>query len=200
MRIKKALAIAGLVLLVVVAPLFLYTYFREDATLIADAEKAMRLDTRSAQFSGGPCTHSLQGVEVADRVLGVGHSFNLKINLNNDSAETCDARLIVEAATFDDQQKTKVVSLPPGPLTLYWNLAPKETGPQTINVDSALEQRTIGVFVRDHNYLPPHLVSASAGISAILGPILTIPWWIEFFQKRKARQNDRPGNTTVLLP
>ncbi len=85
------------------------------------------------------------------------------------------------------KEEQKIELLPKGKGSLAWILTPHKTGSFQIVVTDILDTRVFGVTVTNVfglNTLQAQLLSVVGGL---FGPIFTIPWWLDKWQRRKEK-------------
>jgi len=180
-------------------PICFLAYYKEVTYQTQAEAKARELDDGFSKLAASLCEHALKNAVVENRLVAVGHAFNMGVVLNNTSSEVCTVEVEVDASTFDvSPLKPRNLTLPTGLQTVYWNLSPKAVGEQTVLVTSGLENITLGFVVRDSHYIPSSVSGAASIMSAVLGPILTLPWWLEWWRRRRDVQ--RVPEHKIILP
>ena len=202
MRVKKGLAILGLFMLLSL-PAMIYLYFIALRGRLEANKIGRQLDTKQSMESGGVCSHPLKyvGTQSGDRQLTVGQAINLRIDLWNEGKVECSARVAVNAATFDVRpQSTQDLKLPPGNSTFLWNIAPTRVGNHQIVVQSGLDTIGIGLVVKELGFLTEFQAKLFSWVVGLLGPILTVPWWVELLAKYKEKKRSEKDKIRIILP
>jgi hypothetical protein len=141
----------------------------------------------------------MKGVDIPRRVISVAESLPLSVLLRNDDTRSCTAEATLKVAKFDvsPAETSQKVTLAPGAAsTLVWVIAPKEPGNFTIVVSSGFEHRALGVSVRTVLGLSARLAGALTLLGLVVGPAITIPWWLDQWRKwrvnRSQHERSRP--------
>jgi hypothetical protein len=196
MNRNALLAIVGSAVTIVSLP-FVIKHSRDVSAALQD-DRSRREVSRGL----GLCEHPLREVLPDRRVLILGDSMNLAITVFNDPAESltdkpardesCKVTVEVDAAAFHVAPQKREIEIPPGQLTkTYFNVSPKNVGTQVITVSAGGDFNSVGITVKDQHFMNRWQSSVLSIVSAVGGPMLTIPWWIEFIQKRKEKTKTR---------
>jgi hypothetical protein len=84
-------------------------------------------------------------------------------------------------------------TLQPGKTTEKWTIAAKTAGNQEIVVTSGNVGITIGMKVLSNQFFGPTTMLILSGVSWVLGPMLTVPWWIDLYRRRKDKAATNKG-------
>jgi hypothetical protein len=154
----------------------------------------------------GACENLIQEVSVPNRVMTEKESQTLRVvvaNVNNPTA--CNTTVGLAALDFDFAPPTtaRPVSLEQdqNPVTLSWILKPKEIGAFEIAVTAGNQTQVIGIVVTNVLGLTAVQVQILSYISSFLGPMLTVPWWYEQWEKRqkaKKKAAEKAAATTKV--
>ena len=71
--------------------------------------------------------------------------------------------------------------------SLSWIVSPRRTGTFQIAVSDILNTQILGVTVKDEYGLTAAQAKLLALVGSILGPMLTVPWWLDRFKLGKLR-------------
>lgn len=139
--------------------------------------------------SNDPCINPLPNIELANRSMSESESQVLRVRLSNMGTQTCVAEVTLNAPDFDigSAPVTRRVNVPPGSASaqVLWVISPKKLGTFEILVEAGGDSDVIGVTVVNVFGLSPWQVQLFSFLSALLGPMLTIPWWYEQWGKRR---------------
>jgi hypothetical protein len=139
--------------------------------------------------SAGGCSHALQTVVAPKRTPVVGETIVLELFFMNTLSKDCEVDVSLRAAGFDkdpaDGQKFK---LTPGTNSRFWTLSAKQPGDHEVIVSSGLEMRRLGLHILSNQFLDPATALLLSGLLSLLGPMATIPWWLEWREKRRSKQ------------
>ncbi len=142
--------------------------------------EAVSLDTGKNLHSSGACQHALSTVFASDRVIRIGNSVNVEALFTVPKQDTCTISARLSAAAFDvEPSGNQTHEVESGLHTFVWNVAPKSIGTHVINIQSGLRTRTIGISVRNVFWLTQLQLAIISIFCAILGPLLTAPWWLK---------------------
>jgi hypothetical protein len=185
------------------------------AAAVVESEKSVKyvVDARSqdANFnvksdlpSGTPvpdefrrvCSNPLAAVEV-ERVLAIGDSANLELVVESD--RPCWARISILAVAFELSPEAEIRrEFPQGTTRIAWNISPKRAGSHVITLvahdtagDAApapeAQHKKIGITVKNEQLLNRWQSLLLSIVSSIGGPLLTVPWWIDWYRRRRQR-------------
>jgi len=181
MASRKSAALLGVALMCLL-PATLVPYLR-------DYWRASALDKEWVSASAGECVNPLLHIMQFQRSFVVGESYNIQISVVNESESTCEANIEVDAAAFDVKPDKKTITLQPGKtVDLHLNISPKSVGDQVINVTANGAESSVNFVVRDAHLLNRWQSLALSLVSSVGGPLLTVPWWIEFLRKRRTEK------------
>ncbi len=139
------------------------------------------------------CAVTLQEV---DREVKLDSSFNMIADVSLDpSAVGCKTRLQLSAAAFDVKPESVECNLSKDSAQhtqrVYFNVLPKEAGTQQVvfthSGDGGGASTTMEFTVYEYPHVLPAVSFWFPRISTWFGPMLTIPWWIDLFRKRRKR-------------
>ncbi|MEO9871183.1 hypothetical protein [Ekhidna sp.] len=138
------------------------------------------------------CDVFISGHRYPEGKVIIHESFDLEFEIGN-TGDSCLAQIQVQAAAFE-------VSGPSGQFWLHgitnmsWNVLPKYLGDQSINVKIGDRNHRISLKVIKPTY--DNLRDLISVLGWILGPLLTVPFWITKFQERK---KNRGSNEKSVL-
>ena len=193
---RKLLALLGVVLVFIALPFFIYKYNTIRLDNIEKNRLARAQDGGQELHSSG-CGHALKNIAIEDRVLNLGQSANLKIVLINSDNEDCEATIYLNATSFKiSPSSPHTLTLSPGKRIFPWNVTPTSIGPQEISFSTGLRTIDKGFFVEDPGIFTKHMMKAASFVVAFLGPIATLPWWLEWRRRRR----EVPATPSIILP
>lgn len=145
-----------------------------------------------------PCDDLLFNVNFSfDKKVVIEEAFNLDIHLRNLGREKCWTTTNIYATTFEVQgPKDKMITIPAGGReTVSWNLNPKKVGLQEIIIETGSEMGKLKfTVVKSSN---DKISSILSKIATFLGATLTLPFWLNLIEKRKAIKSEK--NKTILF-
>jgi hypothetical protein len=136
----------------------------------------------------------------------VSESFILKVHVTMPENTPCESAVSINAPAFDPKPETETFSLPAqGGQTaqdFVFVILPKDTGSQYLYVNNGKQQTRIELSVKSYKYVPLFVTESSGVITSVMGGVLTVPWWIEWFSRRKrerkAEKERKEGEDKVL--
>lgn len=136
------------------------------------------------------CDNIIQEVSLAKRVMTEKESQTLRVVLANlTGPATCHTTVQLAALEFEvaPAATEREIALEPDgkPVTLLWILKPRETGSFEIAISAGNLVQVMGIVVTNVLGLTAVQVEILSFISSLLGPMLTVPWWYEQWEKRK---------------
>lgn len=185
MRGRRLLALLGILLTVLGLTLFGYFLW------LAQLEIAARQrDGRTSLHAAGGCLHALQTAVIPKRTPVVGETIVIELIFMNLNPEECQVGASLNAAGFQkDPEAGQTFTLQPGVNNRYWTISAKEAGEHEIVVHSDLESRRLGLHVLSNQFFGPSTALLVSAFLSILGPMTTIPWWLDWREKRKRRKS-----------
>jgi hypothetical protein len=185
--------------------------------LYLDASHARKLDRRFGLFFTAlkPCSPLIEGLSVPGRVMSESESQvltvvlsnhdradgsirNSPVNGNNSRPAACEATVTLEAPDFNlgPPETSQTVRVPLGSIArLVWVLSPKKAG--TFRVVALLHPVTsesntaqIGITVHTVLGLTPAQAYLLSMVGYVLGPILTISYWVPIIAKWRIRRRN----------
>ena len=130
-------------------------------------------------------------VEVSKRTITENESTSITIFLSNQSAKPYAETITLLAPNFSSNpsatSKKLIVPVGQKSASATWILTPQKTGSYELGVTSLKSKGTVvlGIVVTNVLGLTPLQAQILAYIGSAFGPILTVPWWLEVWQKRK---------------
>jgi hypothetical protein len=185
-------AIFGIILLFF--GLALFGYFLH---LVNLDDLARSSDGINERMSSGGCLHALKSAVPPTRTPAIGESVLIVLTFVNPDTEDCDVTVSLDAAGFDkDPSGPAQFTLAPGTSTKYWTISPKAAGSHEVLVRSDLVDITFGMQVLSNQFFGASTTLVLSSVLSMLGPMATIPWWIDFYRRRKdeAAKRKRKGN------
>jgi hypothetical protein len=177
---QKTLAICGVILLLGGVSLNLYL-----RSASSDARDLDRFD--APEKSRGQCSSPLEEVSISRRIMSKNDSLAMTAVLfNSDRNENCEVAINLNAPNFNisPNEPDLIINLPPRKrATPSWILSPRQLGTFEVAVSAELSSQIVGIKVTDNliDLFPSWVIFIAYG----LGPMLTVPWWYEQWQKHK---------------
>lgn len=183
---KRLLALLGLLLLIV--GVYLGNTLKQGASLAVAKD-----DTKKAHgiISGevAPCQWD---VSEPERVMAENKSQAVVIKTKNPAKQKCETYLSLRAPGFDmrpPKEEIKI-NLPPSTSgSVSWIITPRRTGTYEMSVSDTLNTRILGVTVTNVYGLTAGQAKAASTIGSLFGPMLTVPWWWDWYRRRKQKQD-----------
>lgn len=198
MKLKQILAVVGLfVVFVGVALIF------SRAQAVANARARDAVDTGSTRpEEQADCRQPLVAVDLPERVMSEDREQTLTVTVGNQfNSSTCVVIVELTALRFDISPTTLVrtsAELALGETESFiWLIAPTRTGEHTIIVMANEELQTLGVTVRTWLGLTAGQARVASFVATLLGPLLSVPWWLERWEKRQ--QANRPPSSATAV-
>ena len=149
------------------------------------------------EFNGSPppfCNVTIQ--TASDRKVRLNRSFALNAKIwKNESDILCKVNIRVSAPAFDVKPDETNIELPDASgktaRNFAFNLMPQQAGPQVIIVEHGEDENQFGYSVYDYPLVPPEITFFFPIVSTVLGGMLTVPWWIEFFGKKRKNKKKK---------
>lgn len=192
--IKNILAIGGILLLLL--GLFLFFRVRQASNAASGYDNEWQLGGTEGV---GVCTGLLREADVPDRIMSEQESQSLTVLLANDHDTPCNTTVTLAAPNFivSPPEFNQPITLPPHEkLTITWILSPFRTGTYVISVSTPNEAITFGITVTTVLGLTALQAQLLSLLATALGPMLTVPWWYEQWQKHKEKQATPPLQPT----
>lgn len=185
MRTRNLLALLGIVL--TISGLALFGYFSWITQLDIAAR---RRDGGSSLHSAGGCSHALQTAVAPNRTPVVGETIVIELIFSNTTSKNCDVGAFLDAAGFKkDPEGGKTFTLQPGINHQYWTISANQSGDHEIIVSSDLETRRLGLHVLSNQFFGSSTALMFSALLSILGPMTTMPWWLDWYDKRRRRKS-----------
>lgn len=137
------------------------------------------------------CKNPRMAVSVDRQVMTENESQALTVLLSSDVA--CEAVVSLLSTNFDlsPASKQQVVRLAPNTQGLVtWVISPQKLGTFAIVLQVGSLQESVGMTVTNVLGFSAAQVQVFSIISAVFGPVLTVPWWVEQWQKRQEGQGE----------
>jgi hypothetical protein len=199
---RKVLAICGVFILFVGCGLGLF--------LLVSKFKAHSLDSPLAEDPWGcpncappppppSCSaEALAFTEInASKVMSISESQKMTATLFNYGSEKCKISVTLDAPNFTiSGEKRQIISIASLKRTDFnWVLSPEKPGTYTVIVsistgnDAAeiIDSKDVGISVTNVFGLQASQASLLSILSAAFGPILTVPFWLDKWQKHKEK-------------
>ncbi len=168
--------------------------------LLEDEKKALAVDSQK-HANGvvqGPPLCSWE-VSPPDRVMAENKTQAILIAVRNKEKETCESYIALRAPSFDTNppKEEQKISLQPNQKgSLSWILTPRRTGTFELSVSDSIDTKIFGITVKNIFGLTSAQAKVFSFIGTLCGPMLTIPWWIERWHKKKQEpQKPKPVET-----
>jgi hypothetical protein len=182
--LKRNAAIIGLVI-------FLFTVAAGIALFVMQRQ-ARAIDHEETGFGviAGDFLPCVWEVDLSQRVLTENKSHTIVVNATNGMDEKCQSSLTLLAPGFDisprkDEQVISAEANDRG--SVAWVVASDKAGEYEIAITDGVDTRVLGVTVTNLFGLTAVQLQVLAVIGAILGPMLSVPWWLERIQRKKAK-------------
>ena len=188
---KRSLAILGLVLFLAGVATGLF--------LLSGSLRASGLDSYKSlgPGAGEPCPHPLEQVGLNRRTMAEKESQALTVVLGNlDYSGDCEVTVNISAPNFDinPANPDRVVVIPPGEkaATAAWVLSSREAGNYEVVVTAGFDVQVVGIRVTNLLGLTAPQAKILSYIGYFLGPMLSLPWWIQKWEEYKRRKREEP--------
>ena len=138
-----------------------------------------------------PCVWDVQQPE---KIMSEDKTQSIKVAFKNPAKKTCETYMSLRAPSFDtspskDEQK---ISVPPGKTgSLAWIITPRKTGTYELSVSDILNTRIFGITVTNIFGLNTTQAKVFSMLGTLLGPMLTVPWWVDKWFQRKRKQEPK---------
>lgn len=182
--LKRNVAIIGLVIFLIAVAVGISLFVMQQQARLLDHE-----DTGFGVIVGDypPC---IWEVDLSHRVLSENKSQTIIVNATNDMDVECQSLLTLLAPGFDisprkDEQIISADANSRG--SVAWVVASDEAGEYEIAITDGVDTRVLGVTVTNLFGLTAVQLQVLAVIGSILGPMMTVPWWLERVQRKKAK-------------
>jgi len=119
-----------------------------------------------------PCVARWALVSQKDRELVQGQSTDIAVEFENSNApKPCQATATLRASSFDvspsSTDLSREITDPLGRLS--WNVTPKTVGAQAISINTLLEERGFGFYVRTSKTIPDEITGIGGIVSLVVG-------------------------------
>ncbi|MBA3471639.1 MAG: hypothetical protein H0T57_00165 [Rubrobacter sp.] len=155
-----------------------------EANLFGVAEQADEaLPSALVPQEAPPC--DLEEVKASPDTISEEENAELIVSLSADSDTGCQDTVSLDAPNFSTNSTERTTSVSPDEKTadVRWVLAPRKTGDFKAAVTTGEGYEAIGIAVRKE--FPWAQLLSGAG--TVLGPMLTVPWWLDKWRERKSR-------------
>ncbi len=177
--------------------LLFFSFFLSQ-TLQKGEKGALALDTQkhvNGVVVGPPlCTWE---VSSPDRVMAENKTQAILISVKNNEKEACESYIALRAPSFDTnppKEEQKITLQPNQKGSLSWILTPRRTGTFEFSVSDSIDTKIFGITVKNIFGLSSAQAKVFSFIGTLCGPMLTIPWWIERWHKKK-QESQKPKPT-----
>ncbi len=178
---------AYLGIIILAASLAFFAVFRQDINQARNLDEV--LENPNLPERPGPCLQLLADVAIERRVMTDRESQALTIDLHNENNIDCTTDVAVHAPDFRTSplENTLTVEVPAGSRTqLVWILSPRRSGTYQVAVAVGGEAELIGLSVTNVLGLTVAQAQIVSLFGTILGPMLTLPWWIGWWRRRRS--------------
>jgi hypothetical protein len=187
---RRILAIFGAALFVSALALFGYLAYIFHLDMVS-----RQIDRISEKFSSYQCSAALKSAVPPTRTPVIGESILVSLMFINPGREDCEVTVTINAAGFDkDPEDPLSYILHPGSTPKYFTISAKAAGQHEVVVSCGNVDITFGMRVLSNQFLSPSATLVASGFLSILGPMATIPWWIDLYRRRK----EKPVEKTTL--
>ena len=185
---KKSLAVVGLVLIATAILLRGGTMYVNHMIKVATQYDGLGFPLKLGAASD--CPYALKTATAPTRTPVVGEAMIILLTFKNPNKKPCEVYVELEAAGFDkDPKGTRKIELPSGVSFHRWSVSPKNPGNHRIIVDSGGASFVVGFTVLANQFVSPYVMNTVSVILSLLGPMATIPWWLNWYSNRQRRQN-----------
>ncbi|MGK7893150.1 MAG: hypothetical protein AB4372_05835 [Xenococcus sp. (in: cyanobacteria)] len=187
---KQILAISGVFVLLGAMGLSIYLWL---ATSDARSLDRFKKDTLRA---GESCLTPLEedNITISRRIMSENDSLGLRTSLHNsDKNKNCEVVVSLNAQNFqiNPDEPDRIINLPPlknG--SISWILSPRDNGLFAVAVSTESTSQIVGIKVTD-GIIGLLSEPFASRIGYILGPMMTIPWWLERWEKWKQQKQNK---------
>lgn len=163
--------------------------------LLNSEKKALSLDKEETIYGSigeGPLRCSWE-VKSPERVMGEDKSQAMLVELTNPMDTECESTVTLRSPGFDmspNKEEQTIKLAVQGSGSFSWILTPRKAGVFELSVSDAFNTRIFGITVTNTFGLTAGQAKIFSFIGGLLGPMLTVPWWIEkwYFRKKKITQ------------
>ena len=189
MAIRKSLGLVGLLMLLLAIGVGGVLFSINQRTQARDS-----IDTKHGMVVSDfpPCTWDLG---MPQRVLSENNSQTIVINATNTADADCQSELSLLAPGFDisPRKDTQTVTAKPqGQGSIAWIVIPHKSGSFDIVISDGLKTQVAGITVTNILGLTATQAQICSILGSLLGPMFTVPWWVERWQKRKRPKEQAP--------
>ena len=155
-----------------------------------------------------PPTCALEDVRTSKARTTEGEPIELTVSLATDDQNWCRDTIALDAPNFKTSSNRSSVTIPPlGSLTdeeseeiaddarstqdFVWILAPEKPGAHKVAVSTSTDYKVLDIAVGDAIGLNPFWAQLLSGAGVVLGPVLTVPWWLDRWRERKKGGSER---------
>jgi hypothetical protein len=187
MRTRSLLAISGGVVCISGIALL-----GSSLSIIQQEIDARARDEKDVRHAAGRCQHALKEAVAPTRTPAVGESSIIRLIFVNPTPADCQVIAVINAAGFSkDPEGPQRYALNTGINRRYWTVSAKEPGDHEIVVSSGDVSITLGMHILANQFLSQSTTLIISAVLSILGPMATIPWWIELYRKNKQEKIDK---------
>jgi hypothetical protein len=123
------------------------------------------------------------------------------INLHNKSERDCESNISLRAPGFDispPKEEQKITIPPKNSGSLSWIIIPRKTGSYDLIVADVLNTKIIGITVTNLFGLSPTQAKAFSILGSLFGPMFTVPWWWDRWQRKSKPRTSEPSEPVKM--
>jgi len=170
------------------------------ALLLTTSQQARARDHTNTRFgvvsSGTPLC--VWEVALPQRVLAEDNSQFLVVNATDPAKTDCQSSLTLLAPGFDispHKEEQILTAKSQGSGSIFWIVTPHKPGSYEIALSDGINTRVLGVTVTNLLGLTALQAQILTTLGTLLGPVITIPWWLERWQQRKRVRLETPAQS-----
>jgi hypothetical protein len=156
---------------------------------IGRLERDARSVDEKIERRGSPAPScALISVSAPTRTPYVGETMALVLTFSNTQSGRCNIKVWIDAPGFEkDQSSPREYAVPPGESERHVSLLAKQPGRHSISLSSEDVSIDVGLNVLSNDLFGPRVTSALGLIATFLGPVGTLPFWIEVYRNRRRK-------------
>ena len=134
-------------------------------------------------------------VDLSQRVLSENKTYSIIVNTKNPMDADCQSEVTLLAPGFDisPRKEEQIITAKANSRgSIVWIVTPDEAGEYEIAVTDGVDTVVTGVTVTNLFGLTAVQIQMLAVVGSILGPMLSIPWWLDRLQQRKKAKPPMP--------
>ena len=132
-----------------------------------------------------PCVWELS---IPQRILSENNSQTIVVNTTNATDTECQSQLTLLAPGFDVNPRKEfqtIAAKSQAKGSVAWIVIPHKSGEFDIAVSDGLNTQALGITVTNVLGLTATQAQLCSILGTLLGPMLSVPWWVDRWQKRK---------------